>query len=265
MPFEEINDAEIYYEVQGDGFPILMIQGLMANLDWWDPRLVDGLSDDFKVVTFDNRGAGRSGLSEEEFSIELFADDVSGLLGALGISSAHILGISMGGMIAQELYLNHPDKVKELVLCSTYCGGHRSVMPSEDVLEVLQMDRGGMSEEEIIEGTIPLLFTQDFIEKNPDFIELAKERMLRNPISEESYERQYGAIMKFDTCNRLHQIDTETLILHGKEDVLIPPENGKILNSSIPSSKLVYFENSAHGLMEEMENVVTTILQFLTH
>lgn len=263
MPFEEINGNQIYYEVQGDGHPIFMIQGLSATQDWWDPRLIEGLSEDFKVVTFDNRGVGRSESSGEMYSIKDLADDVSKLMDALEVSSAHVLGISMGGMIAQELVLNHPSKVDKLILLSTYCGGSKAVDPSEEVLETLLMDRRSMSDEEIIDETIPLLFTEEFIENNPDFVEIAKQRMVNNVISPEEFTRQSEALMEFDTYDRLSQIENQTLILQGKEDILIPPENGEILNGAIPNSKLVYFENSAHGLMEEMEKVVSTILEFL--
>ncbi len=263
MPFEEINGNKIYYEVQGDGNPIFMVQGLTANTDWWDPRLIEGLSEEFKVVTFDNRGAGRSESPDEGYSIKDLADDVADLMEAMEVSSAHVLGISMGGMISQELVLNHPNKVDKLVLLSTYCGGSEAVEASEEVLESLYLDRKSMSDEEIIDETIPLLFTEEFIENKPEFIEIAKQRMMNNVISQQDFDWQAGAIMEFDTYDRLPQIENQTLILHGKEDILIPSENGKILNRAIPNSKLVYFENSAHGLMEEMERVVTTVLEFL--
>ncbi len=263
MPFANVNEIQIYYEVFGEGPPILMIQGLSANTDWWNPRLTEGLSEELKVIQFDNRGAGRTRTPSEDFSIELLAEDVSNLMDSLGFSSAHVLGISMGGMIAQELVLNHPEKVDNLILCSTTCGGPESVQASEEVLETLSLDRSNMEPEQIIERMLPLLFTQEFINNNPDLIELAKKRMLKNPISEEDFKRQLQAIMYFDTCDRLSKIESSTLILHGKEDILIPPKNGKILNEAIQNSKLVYFENSAHGLMEEMEKVVKNILKFL--
>lgn len=263
MPFEEINGNQIYYEVHGDGHPIFMIQGLSANTEWWDPRLIEGLAEDYKVIAFDNRGAGRSESPDQGYSIKDLADDVSALMEALRVSSANVLGISMGGMIAQELVLNYPGKVEDLVLLSTNCGGTKSVQADEEILESLYIDRSSMSDEEIIEETIPLLFTQEFIDNNPDFVELAKQRLMKNIIPEVDFNRQIEAIMNFDTYDRLFQIESRTLILHGKKDILIPPENGEILNEAIPNSRLVYFENSAHGLMEEMSDVVSIILEFL--
>ena len=120
MPKVKVNDIQIYYEVHGEGFPLVMIYGSTGSLDGWDPRLVEGLSKHFKLVLFDNRGAGRTETSNREYTVRLFADDTAGLMDALGISKAHILGISMGGAIAQELVLNYPEKVSKLVLCSTY-------------------------------------------------------------------------------------------------------------------------------------------------
>jgi len=104
----KVNDIQVYYEVKGKGYPLVMINGLGGNLDSWEyyHPLVEGLSREFKLLMFDNRGAGRTDISDREYTIRLFADDTAGLMNALGISKAHILGISMGGMIAQELVLN---------------------------------------------------------------------------------------------------------------------------------------------------------------
>jgi len=262
MPKVKVNDIQVYYEVHGKGFPLIMIMGLGGNLDWWDPRLIQELSKKFKTVIFDNRGAGRTDLSDKRYSIRLFADDTAGLMDALKISRAHVLGISMGGMIAQELILNYPEKVEKLVLCSTFCGGPKAVQPSQEALAPLA-DRGGLSQEEIARLTIPLLFTEDFIKKNPDLVELTVQQILKAPISTEAFMQQANAIAEFNTYDRLSQIRTPTLILHGKQDILVPPENGSILAKAIPNAKLVYFKNSAHGLTEEMEKMIPILLDFL--
>jgi len=114
MPKVKVDDIQIYYEVHGKGFPLIMIMGLGGNADWWDPRLIQALSKEFKLIMFDNRGAGRTDISERKYSVKMFAEDAAGIMDALGISEAHVLGISMGGMIAQELVLNHPKKVDSL-------------------------------------------------------------------------------------------------------------------------------------------------------
>ncbi|MEM3703331.1 MAG: alpha/beta hydrolase, partial [Candidatus Bathyarchaeia archaeon] len=123
MPKIKVNDVNLYYEIRGQGFPFVMITGLGGNIDYWDIRLLDELSKRFKLVLFDNRGSGRSDVSDRQYTIKLLAEDTVGLMNALGIPKAHIFGLSMGGMIAQELALNFPEKVEKLILCSTFCGG----------------------------------------------------------------------------------------------------------------------------------------------
>lgn len=264
MPKIKVNDIQVYYEVQGDGFPLVMIMGISGNVDWWDPRMIQELSKNYKIVMFDSRGTGRTDVSSREYSIKLFADDTAGLMDVLGISRAHVFGVSMGGAIAQELALNYTEKVEKLILCSTSCGGTKSVPASEEVLEMFGADRSGLSPEEISRRGISLLFTKDFIQKNPNYIESFIQRVLKAPISNESFMRRLKAVREFDTYDRLPQIKAPTLILHGKLDILVPPENGLILAEAIPNAKLVYFEKSAHALIyEELERIVRILLNFL--
>ncbi|MFQ5821681.1 MAG: alpha/beta fold hydrolase [Candidatus Heimdallarchaeota archaeon] len=264
MPKVKVNDIQIYYEVRGEGFPLVMIMGISGNVDWWDPLMVQELSKSFKIVLFDSRGAGRTDVSDKRYTIKLFADDTASLMDALGISRAHVFGVSMGGAIAQELVLNHPEKVEKLVLCSTSCGGTKSVPASEEVLGTFKADRSELSPEEIYRRGVPLLFTEDFIQKNSDLVELFIQRVLKAPISNISFMRRLDAVGEFDTWDRLPQIRAPTLILHGKRDILVPPENGSILAEAIPNAKLVYFEKSAHALIyEEMEKMIHVLLDFL--
>jgi pimeloyl-ACP methyl ester carboxylesterase len=146
-----------------------MIMGLGANVDWWDPRIILELSKKFRVVMFDNRGAGRTDVSIRSYTINLFIDDTAGFMNALGISKAHVLGISMGGMIVQELALNYSENVEKLILCSTNCGGSKSIPLSEEVLRLLVADRSLLSPEEIARMAIPPSFYQGFYQKEPRF------------------------------------------------------------------------------------------------
>jgi len=263
MPKVKINDIQIYHEVHGEGFPLIMIMGLSANIDWWNPHLIEELSKKFRLVIFDNRGAGRTDISDKKYTIKLFADDTARLMDALGISRAHVLGISMGGMIAQELVLNYHEKVEKLVLCSTTCGGPKSVSPSQEALEMLTAEKNMLSEEEVARMIMPFLLTSDFIANNPDLVEFRIRQILKVPISNEAYIRQLNAIIKFDTYERLPQIKVPTLILHGKRDALMPPENASILAKAIPNTQLVYLENSAHELAEDLEKAISILLNFL--
>ena len=123
----KVNDINMYYEIHGEGFPLVMIQGIGQSSLMWPPIFLDEVSKSFKIIIFDNRGAGRTDKPDIEYSIKMFADDTIGLMDALNIERAHVLGYSMGGIIAQELVLNYPKRVEKLVLCSTDCGGNKAV------------------------------------------------------------------------------------------------------------------------------------------
>jgi pimeloyl-ACP methyl ester carboxylesterase len=263
LPKVKCNDINICYEVQGKGFPLVMIMGLSANMDWWDPKLIEETSKKYKIAIFDNRGAGRTDAPKIDYSIKMFADDTAKLMDNLKIQKAHILGISMGGMIAQEFALTYPQRVEKLVLCSTSCGGTKSVPPGPKVLSLL-MGGAAKTPEDIVKNTIPVLFTEDFIKSNPAFIKVVTERLMKAPIGLDAYTRQVKAIMAWDTYARLPKIKAPTLVMHGKKDILIPPENAKILAERIPGAKVAYFEKSAHALFsQETDKVISTLLQFL--
>jgi len=277
VPKVRVDDIQIYYEVKGEGFPLVMIQGLSYSLDGWDPRLIEGLSKMFKLVLFDNRGAGRTGVSNREYTMKLLADDTAGLMDALGISKAHILGLSMGGMIAQELVLNYPEKVAKLVLCSTgsqWCFSQEASRILDAMTELSQEELTKMilslefasdfpSDFVRKNPSVVILFASDFVKEHPDLVDLLILRAAKHPISKEGWIRQLNAIRGFNTQGRLHKIRVPTLILHGRRDVEIPPENGSILAKAIPNSKLVYLEKSAHRLAEEMREVINVLSEFL--
>jgi len=277
MPKVKVNDIQIYYEVKGKGFPLVMIQGLSYSLDGWDPRLIKGLSKMFKLVLFDNRGAGRTDVSDREYTMKLFADDTAGLMNALGISKAHILGLSMGGMIAQELVLNYPEKVAKLVLCSTgsqWCFSQEASRILDAVTELSQEELTRMilflkfasnfpSDSVRKNPSVVILFTGNFVKEHPDLVNLLFSRAAKHPISKDGWIHQLNAIREFNTHGRLHKIKVPTLILHGRKDVEIPPENGSILAEAIPNAKLVYLERSAHRLAEEMKEVISLLTEFL--
>jgi pimeloyl-ACP methyl ester carboxylesterase len=269
MPKVKVNDIQMYYDVKGKGFPLLMIMDLGNNLELWNPRLIEGLSKNFKLVLFDNRGAGRTDISDREYTMRLFADDAAGLMNTLGIGRAHVLGLSMGGMIAQELVLNHAEKVSKVVLCSTssqWSGGSKFVQASRNLPETPSAVPSTMSLEELSNYSrtlLALVCTEDFIESNLDFVEFFAQKTLMYPTSKTAYSRQLNAQRKFNDYERLRLIEAPTLVLHGRKDVLIHPENAAILARAIPNAQLVYFEKSAHGLAEEMNEVIHVITRFL--
>lgn len=315
MPKAKINDINIYYDVHGDGFPLVMVMGFLGNADCWDPRMMPVLSDKFKVITFDNRGAGRTDVSDKEFSIKLLAEDTVGLMDVLNVPKAHVLGTSMGGMIAQELALNYPGRVEKLILTATFCGGPHSILidvadlnrtsnllkkladrprlrelaekvinkltlaseyqesrsvpaPAKAVRVVVDIIQDlvekGSWDEQTARKLLPIVCTEEFLQANPEVAKMAVALILEAPTQIEGLLNQQKAITEFDTCERLPQVKAQTLVLAGKRDVFVPPENGQILADGIPRSKLVYLENSGHMFIEEADEVTKIILEFLS-
>jgi pimeloyl-ACP methyl ester carboxylesterase len=264
LPFIKVNDINVHYEIQGQGFPLVMIMGLSANIDWWNPDLLKELSKKFKLLIFDNRGAGLSDKPEVVYSIEMFAKDTVSLMKALNIKKAHMLGISMGGMIAQEIALTSPELIEKLILCSTHCGPPKYVIPSKEVLELLTRPRTGLTPEQLIRAAVTILYTKDWIKNKPENVEITVKNMLKSPIPDHAYQKQVNAIMKFSSSKKLQNIKSPTLVMHGKQDVLIPSKNAEVLAKLIPGAKLALFDKSAHALFsEETEKVTKTIIDFL--
>ncbi len=264
MPKTKVNDINIYYEIHGDGFPLVMIMGLGADIMWWEPELLEGFAKNFKVIVFDNRGAGRSDKPANNYSIKLFADDTIGLMKVLGIEKAHILGVSMGGMIAQEIAINYPNMVERLVLVVTSPGGPKAIPPSPEALEQLTMDRSKMKPEDIAKKVIETLFPQDYLKRHPEILDKFIKRITKYMIPPDAYMRQLNAVMNFNSYERLHKIRAPTLIVMGGKDIIVPPENGRILAEKIPNSKLVIFEESGHGLIvQEREKFLKIVTDFL--
>ncbi|MEM1659392.1 MAG: alpha/beta fold hydrolase [Candidatus Jordarchaeales archaeon] len=264
MPYAKVRDINMYYEVYGSGFPLVMIMGLGANTYWWDPYLIDEFSKHFKVVVFDNRGAGRTDKPAVDYTMKMFADDTVGLMDYLGIKKAHILGVSMGGMIAQEIALNYPERVEKLVLCVTAPGGRVTVPPKPEAMALLTMDRSKLTDEQIAMETIKVLYPKEFIEKHPEIVKVSLERLSKYVIPTDAFMRQINAILKFDAYDRLSHINKPTLVVSGGKDILVPPENGKLIAEKIPNAKLVIFEESGHGLItQERERFASLVIDFL--
>jgi len=247
MPKININDCNIYYELHGQGDPLVLIMGLRRNVQWWYRQIPD-LAQHFQVIVFDNRGAGRSDKPKMEYSMGLFADDTAGLMEALELSQAHVLGFSMGGYIAQELALNYPGKVRTLILSSTGCGGDRAVLMSPDRLEKFQAN-AGLKPEEILRKDMDIYFSDEFVAQNPEKIEEFIDISLRHYQPADAFFRQFDACRRHDTVDRLKLITVPTLIMTGDDDPLVPPENSYILKELVPHAELVVFPGGHHCVM----------------
>lgn len=266
MPKIKVNDINIYYEIHGEGHPIVMIGGLASNVYKWEPEFIKKISEHYKTIIFSNRGAGRSDKPKIDYTIKMFADDTAVLMDTLGLKRAYVLGHSMGGMIAQELVLNYPEKVNKLILCSTNCGGSKNVHASKEIVNILKEKPIGLTNEEIIRKSNTLIYSDDFMRKNPEFIENYVRRTLISPIPRFSFIQQFFASAKHNTGKRLKNINVQTLVLHGTKDVLIPYQNGEIIAKLIPNSRFVLLENIAHMIFaEDTINTSKLIVEFLNN
>ncbi len=258
---QKIGDVELYYEVRGEGYPLLMIMGLTANSTWWPPELLDSLAKDFKVIVFDNRGAGRSSRTDAPFTVETMAEDAAGLMDALGVNEANVLGLSMGGMIAQELVLKYPERVNKLVLCASAPGGIETVLNPEVVTEMVQSNQLPLEERQ--KFTVKVLFTENFIKENSRKIEEYCRRLNSYPMDPPYVMRQTEAIMNFSSFQRLKDIKVPTLVVGGAEDILLPPANSGILAKNIPGARLVIIENIGHAVMADIDKFLSIVLEFM--
>jgi pimeloyl-ACP methyl ester carboxylesterase len=262
MPKLKVNGIEIYYEIHGQGDSLVLIMGLRRNVEWWYGQ-IPALSKHFKVVAFDNRGAGRSEKPVMDYTIKLFADDTMGLREALNIKKAHVLGVSMGGYIAQELAINYPDKVRSLVLGCTSAGGERVVLMSPERLKKFTANEG-LSPEQILQKDMDIYFSDQFIQGHPDKIEEFVKISLRYYQPPEAFMRQFAACLKHDTVKRLQRITMPTLIMSGDDDLLVPPENSRILKELIPNAELILFPGKRHCFfIEEAERFNRKAISFL--
>ncbi|MGO9569810.1 MAG: alpha/beta fold hydrolase [Desulfomonilaceae bacterium] len=262
MAVAHVNDIDIYFEIHGSGPPLVPIMGLRRNAEWWCRQIPD-LSKHFTVIAFDNRGAGRSDKPEMDYSIRLFADDTEELMNFLGIPYAHVLGISMGGYIAQELAINHPDKVNGLILGCTSCGGRRAVPMSEERREKFTANKG-LAPEQILRKDMDLYFSDRFVRENPERIEEFVNISLRHYQPAHAFFRQLNACLNHDTVDRVNEISSPTLIMTGDDDLLVPSENSLILKELMPGADLELFAGCRHCFfMEESEKFNRSVVRFL--
>jgi len=269
----QVGDIEMAYKVMGEGEPLLLIMGAGATMDAWPHEFLDNLSSKYQVTVFDNRGMGYTTASPANFSVSQFANDTAGLMDALGIKQANILGISLGGFIAQELAIEHPDKVKRLVLIATYCGGAQAIQADPAVMRRIPdlTDPANLTVENL-KSFIEVMFPHEWLVSHPDYYYQFihsndnKSNQAVETSSPENIKRQTMAISLWPGAyDRLDRIKTPTLIITGMEDLLIPPKNSLILANRINGSWLIRLENAGHGLFgeypSELARIVTDFIE----
>ena len=240
MSFARNKGARIYWDQQGSGEPLLLIMGLSyPSYMWHRSRPVFRKS--YRTIALDNRGVGQSDVPPGVYSIALMASDAAAVLDAAGIESAHVFGVSMGGMIAQEFALQYPRRVRSLVLGSTAAGGPHAVQAQPEALEALL--RRDVTPEESKEAIIPFIYDPATPRERID--EDMVIRMHWYP-SREGYRGQLQGIFGWEASSRLAKITAPTLVIHGESDRLIPPANARIIAERIRDAKLVLIPGASH-------------------
>ena len=236
---------ELFYRESGEGEPIFWIMGLGNDHRGWAYQ-APAFRERFRCITYDNRDVGQSQLAVGPYSVADLAEDAIGLLDALGVEQAHVVGFSMGGAQAQELAIRHPERVRKLVLCSAYTSGDprgTAIFRGQAFL------RERLGAEEYQRVVLPWVYShRDY--QRPGFVEGTIESILNEPSPQpqEAYARQVEATISFESEGRLGQIRAPTLLLFGDEDILTPSRFARSLEAGIPNATLRLVEGAGHGL-----------------
>lgn len=264
MSITKAGDINLEYYVEGSGPPLLMIMGFAGSASSWGDPLLEALRPHFTCIRFSNRGTGLSDKPLTQLTIRTMADDAANLLTALKIDRAHVFGISMGGLIAQELVLNYPQRVNGLVLGCTSPGGLHSVSAAPEILAKMA-PMPGLSPEEIVRNFWTAVCSPGFIQRGAAFLDGMVAAALAQPVPLETLGLQMMAINTFDSYDRLPQIKAKTLVIHGGVDMLVPPQNGKTLSEHIPGAELRTLAGAAHMFFwEEPQKSATMVTEFLS-
>lgn len=258
MSFVANQGARIYWDEQGSGEPLVLISGLgTTSRAWYRNRPVFAKS--YRTIALDNRGVGLSDVPLGIYSISLMASDVIAVLNAAGVRDAHVFGTSMGGMIAQELALQYPKRVRSLILGCTAAGGSHAVQPGPEALEALT--RLGMTAEESNAAFAPFLYDAGTPRERIDEDMVIRLQWFPSALG---YVGQLQGISSWEAYSRLSQISAPTLIIHGEADTLIPAANARIIASRIAGAKLVLIPHAGHVFWtDQPEATHQAVLEFL--
>jgi pimeloyl-ACP methyl ester carboxylesterase len=256
MPTATNDDVELYYETDGpsDAETVVFVEGLGYGAwmwGWQQPAVADG----FETVVWDNRGTGRSSTPEGPYTVSEMAADLEAVLADHGVRRAHVVGASMGGMIAQQYALEY-DRARSLSLLCTTPGGEAAVDVPEETAERMFATPEGADERELLRHRMAPALTDEFREENPDVIEGILDWRLAGDADEAGRAAQAAAVETFDASDRLHEITNPALVLHGIDDRVVPVENGRLLAEGLPKAELGLYEGGPHLFFIERSRLV---------
>lgn len=248
MTLVEVGDIQLDYERSGnpEGPPLLLIMGMSGTALHWGEPFLELLGESFDLIAYDHRGVGASTRLEGPISTREMAEDAAGLLTALGLETAHVLGISMGGMVAQELALNHREAIRTLTLGCTFCGGEGSAMASPATLQKLQAAMASGDREQALRAGWEINVSPGFAADDETYARFRGISM-RRAVAIDVIMAQLRACAEHNTYERLPELEgLPTLVIHGTVDELLPVQNGELIASRIPGSQLEIFEGVGH-------------------
>lgn len=268
-----VGDVNLYYELYGQGDPLVLIAGTGISCAPWRPFQVPEFSKHYQVLIYDHRGLGRSDKPDVPYSTRLFAKDCSGLMDALGIKKAHIMGHSMGGRVAQWLALDHPDKVRSLVLSGSGSGKYSDDMedyprgvPIDTCVELIETGYEKYQHDHWGPG---FMFTDDFVRQHPEIVKKFQDLIVDEVPPLKCYLRHVIARQCHETTDLVDRIEAPTLLIVGSKDTHEGGtgnhlESSKALAAKIPNAELAIVEGGKHGYLREMpEKGHPPILDFL--
>ena len=266
LPYATVEDIEIYYEVHGppEAPPLVLIGG-WASYRWIWFRQIPTLKNKYRCVVFDNRGAGRSSKPDYRYTIEMFAKDTVGLMEALQIETAHILGISMGGLIAQQIAISYPERVRSLIIVSGHFGGPNQIPMDDRTMALLvALPTETISMEQARDMRYKATFSPQFLQENRSVIEQIDGWAEKYPTPLYAQVHQSAATAAFNSELYLKQISAPTLVLHGDQDKAVPTKNGELIAEKIPHSKLVILKGASHFcIIEKYEEFNREVMNFI--
>ncbi|MGA9154970.1 MAG: alpha/beta hydrolase [Candidatus Nitrosopolaris sp.] len=264
------------YKMFGKGEPILLISGVDGDMKSWDPSTLKGLSSNHTVIIFDNRGVANTTTGSKAFSIQQFANDTVGLLDVLKIQKADV-GHSMGGMIAQQLAVTHPEKVNRLILVSTTCGGKDSIPPSPQLVKLARelenklLNNIPLTPQEI-KLTVSTSLGPAWIRLHPNSLDTIPKKVLpakdlfpgfpvNTVVQQQKVVGNWRATNWIGICDELSKISNPTLIITGTDDVAIQPANSLIIAGKIPGAWLIQIKDAGHAVPAQYADKINNVLQ----
>jgi len=257
MPTVRVNDVELYYQDVGDGEPLLLIMGFGGDITAWAFQIPD-FAARYRVIAFDNRGVGQSDAPDHPYTTRMMAGDALGLMDALGVDRAHVLGVSMGGMIAQELALARPDRVSSLHLACTFAHPDRYMLALNAAWREMRL---GLGREWTLRTLGLWLFSPTTYAERPEFIEALLQNSLENPYPQSlaGFLRQGEAVAAHDALDRLPAIRCPTLVTVAEDDILVPPRFAREIVAQIPGAELKLVPGAGHAYFLERPDVFNAL------